>query len=174
MRPLSAPELADLHDRVCDLMGDALLPALSRANRTGELPQLLTLLGMGELLGEGDEADLRPKRLLVLGDSMVKEPKLRSIANKNGCDPSLIDFALGYEGLKHFDFASLRYSDRFRAVLVGPMPHSTPGKRDAGSAVAEMEAHPEIYPPVIELRDATGLKITNNSFARAVAGLCAA
>ena len=54
------------------------------------------------------------------------------------------------------------------------MPHSTPGKRDAGSAVAEMEAHPEIYPPVIELRDATGLKITNNSFARAVAGLCAA
>ena len=48
------------------------------------------------------------------------------------------------------------------------MPHSTPGKRDASSAIAEMEAHPELYPPVVRLRDSSGPKITNNSFLRAL------
>lgn len=174
MRQLSAAELGDLHERVEDLIGEALLPALSRANRLGELEGLLVMLGMSELVGEGGAPDLRPKRVLVLGESTVKEPKLRSIVSRNGGDPSLFDFELGYERVKHFDFARLRHSDRYRAVLVGPMPHSTPGKRDASSAVAEMRARPEIYPPVIELRDSTGLKITNNSFARALGRLLAA
>ena len=112
--------------------------------------------------------------MLVLGESAVKEAKLRSIAARSGGDPTLFDFELGYERVKRFDFARLRHSDRYRAVLVGPMPHSTPGKRDASSAVAEMRVHPDIYPPVIELRDSTGLKITNNTFACALNHLFAA
>lgn len=54
---------------------------------------------------------------------------------------------------------------------MGPIPHSMPGKRDASSAVAEMEAHPETYPHVIRVEDANGLKIANNSFARALDAL---
>ncbi|MBQ9001741.1 MAG: hypothetical protein IJ087_07820 [Eggerthellaceae bacterium] len=51
---------------------------------------------------------------------------------------------------------------------MGPMPHSTPGKRDASSAITEMENRPDIYPPVIRMEDAHGPKITNNSFAQAL------
>lgn len=51
------------------------------------------------------------------------------------------------------------------------MPHSTPGKKSASSAIAEMQSHPETYPPVVELRDSTGFKITNNSFAKGLSEL---
>lgn len=85
----------------------------------------------------------------------------------------MFEFVLGYNELKHYDFGKLRGTYTYRAVMAGPMPHSTPGKRDASSAIAEMEAHPETYPPVIQLRDSNGLKITNNSFANALNELAA-
>lgn len=156
---------------VSERIDEVLLPALTRANRTDELESLLTLLGLGELVGDDGCAELRPTRVLVIGATEVKEPKLRSIARKNGEDPSLFDFELGYSGLKHFNFDQLRHGSKYRAVMVGPMPHSTPGKRDASSAIAEMRGRPDVYPPVIELYDSTGLKITNNSFARGLVDL---
>lgn len=166
MRQLSAPELFELNEIVADRIGDILTQALARANRTGELDTLLELLCMGDLVGENDAAELSPQRVLVIGDSVVREPKLRSIVRRSGADPELFDFELGYSRLKHFDFGQLRRGTKYRAILAGPMPHSTPGARKSSSSIAEMRANPDIYPPVIELRDSTGLKITNNSFAR--------
>lgn len=173
MMSLSAYELEDLQQAMMERMEESLLPAISRANRTGELDELLCLLGMDDLAGDEGEVDMRPTRIVVLGDSMVKESKLRSLARKHGFDPNLFDFALGYDQLRHYDFAKLRGTFTYRAVLVGPMPHSTPGKRNASSAIAEMQSHPEIYPPVVELRDSSGLKITNNSFAKGLNELSA-
>lgn len=155
-------------------MADALLPAISTANRTGELNELLRLLGMSDLIDDGGSMSIQPTRIVVIGDSMVKEAKLRSIARRRGFDPDMFEFVLGYNELKHYDFGKLRGTYTYRAVLAGPMPHSTPGKRDASSAIAEMKAHPELYPPVIELRDSNGLKITNNSFAHGLDSLDAA
>lgn len=166
--PLSPYELDDLHHAMMERMGAALLPALAKANRTGDLHDLLQLLGMADLLGDDGYTDLRSKKIIVLGDSMVKEGKLRSIAKRHGIDASDIEFVLGYDELKHFNFGKLRNSLTYRAVLAGPMPHSTPGKRGASSAIAEMQAHPEAYPSVVEMRDSSGLKITNNSFAKAL------
>ncbi|MEI3376388.1 MAG: hypothetical protein V8R08_00860 [Coriobacteriales bacterium] len=148
-------------------MPSMLLPAISLANRTGELGELLRLLGMSDLVNGGDIV-IRPSRVIVIGNSMIKEPKLRSIARRHGFDPDLFDFALEYNELKHYDFAKLRGTLTYRAVFAGPMPHSTSGNRGASSAIAEMKSHPELYPPVIELRDSNGLKITNNSFAHAL------
>ena len=167
MKTLSAFELEDLHETMRERIDTDLLPALTKANRTGNLPELLGLLGMGDLVDDAGQADMRPTRVVVLGDSTVKEGRLASILRKSGFDPQQFEFALGYEELKHYNFAKLRGSYTYAAVLVGPMPHSTPGKLSAGSAIAEMKGHPETYPPVIEVRDSTGLKITNNSFSRA-------
>lgn len=171
MTPLSAAELDDLGLAVAERLDGGLMPALTMANRTGELGELLRLLGMSDLMGEDGHAEIRPTKVLVIGESRTSEGKLRSIARRHGIATDDLECALGYEELKHFNFAKLRNSYVYRAVLVGPMPHSTPGKRDASSAVAEMEAHPGTYPPVIEIRDANGLKITNNSFARALGAL---
>ena len=53
---LSLYELEDLHKAVSERIGDELLPALSRVNRTGELGELLRLLGMGDLVGNDGSA----------------------------------------------------------------------------------------------------------------------
>ena len=162
---LSLYELEDLHKAVSERIGDELLPALSRVNRTGELGELLRLLGMGDLVGNDGSAHVVPTKVVVIGESV---DKLRSIAKRHGISGKDIEFALGYERAKRYPFSKLRGSLTYRAVLVGPMPHSTAGRGDASSAIAEMENHPETYPPVIRMHDANGLKITNNSFAQAL------
>lgn len=163
---LSQYELMDLYDAVETRITDAILPAIMRANRTDELNDLLELLGMGDLVVR-DGRRSRGK-IVVLGASEVKEGKLLSIAKAHGISGDRIEFHLEYEGFKRYPFDRLRNNSAFEAVLVGPMPHSTPGKRDASSAIAEMENRPDIYPRVIRMEDAHGPKITNNSFARAL------
>lgn len=168
MTTLSTYEVFDLQEAIMERMGDALLPALTKANRSGDLRQLLDLLGMSDLIDESGSPDFTPTRILVIGESTIKEGQLRSIARKHGFDVGDLEFALGYNELKHYNFDKLRNTFVYKAVLAGPMPHSTPGKRSASSMIAEMENHPESYPPVITLRDSTGLKITRNSFTRAL------
>lgn len=168
---LSIYELEDLHRAVSERIEDELLPALTQANRTGELGELLRLLCVSDLVDDDGAARVVATKIVVIGASVVNEDKLRSIAKKHGIMSKDIEFALDYERIKHYPFHKLRDSLTYRAILVGPMPHSTPGKRDASSAIAEMENHPETYPPVIRMRDANGLKITNNSFAQALDGL---
>ena len=153
MTTLSTYEILDLQNAIMERIADNLLPALTKANRSGDLRQLLDLLGMGDL---------------VIGESTIKEGQLRSIARKHGFDTGDLEFALEYNELKHYNFDKLRNTLVYKAVLAGPMPHSTPGKRSASSMITEMENHPESYPPVIALRDSTGLKITRNSFTRAL------
>lgn len=165
---LSLYELEDLYGAVSERIGDELLPALSRANRTEELGELLRLLGMGDLVGDDGVARVVLTKVVAIGESVVREDKLRSIAKRRGISGRDIEFALGYERAKHYPFSKLRDSLTYRAVLVGPMPHSASGKRDASSTITEMENHPETYPPVIRMHDTNGLKITNNSFAQAL------
>ena len=167
MSSLTAYELADLEQVILERIESQLLPALTTANRVGELNELLRLLQMGDLLDE-DEFAIKPKRIVVLGSSMVKEEKLRSIARRKGFDANQFEFALEYHELAHYKFEKFRNSLSYQAVLVGPMPHSTNSKRNSASMISEMENHPDIYPPVIRLCDSTGLKITNNSFAEAL------
>lgn len=168
MTSLGVYELNELHESVAERIGDLLMPILSRANRTGELPQLLKLLCMSDLIGDSGYLETKTTKVVVLGDSEVKGQKLKSIARKRGFDSERFEFCLEYDRLKHFDFARLRDTLTYKAVMVGPMPHSTPGKFGSSSAIAEMENHPDTCPRVIQLRSANELKITNNSF---VAGL---
>jgi hypothetical protein len=143
LTPLSAAELYDLGQTLEERLENGLLPAITIANRTGELDELLRLLGMSDLLGDDGRAEVRPTKILVIGDSMTSEGKPRSIARRRGISSNDLECALDYDELKRFNFAKLRNSYVYRAVLVGPMPHSTPGKLGASSVVAEMEAHPE-------------------------------
>lgn len=170
MTTLSDLEINDLYQAISDRLPNVLLQAIIQANRTEKLPDLLRLLQMSDLIDD-EGVSLQPTRVVVIGGSRAKVDKLRSIARKKGFDPSLFDFALDYREIAHFDFRKLRDTLTYRAVMVGPMPHSTPGKRDASSAIAEMKANPKIYPPVIELRDSNGLKITNNSFTKGLDAL---
>lgn len=170
MAHLTIQELADLNDAMMLRMGLELLPAITRANREDRLQELLADLGMEDLI-EGQQRKPQhswASKIVVMGDSAVKIDKLRSIARKKGFDLSRFEFELDYDRLKHYDFGKLRGSMGYSAVLVGPMPHKTPGTERASSYIARAEQHPDEYPLLIKMGTANELKITNNSFKKAL------
>ena len=158
---LTIQELSDLCDAMMSRMGLELLPVITKANREDVLDDLLASLGMSDLLDSNrDHGAQDPKsKIIVLGASNVKTDNLRNLARKNGFDPDRFEFQLDYDRLKHFDFSKIRNTMGYVAILAGPMPHSTPGAK---------EAHSNEYPPLIKLEAGDDLKITNNSFKRAL------
>ena len=107
-------------------------------------------------------------KIIVLGASQVPVDKLRSIARKEGFDPDRFEFRTEYKRLQHFDFGKIRGSMGYAAVFAGPMPHSTPGTARASSFIAQVKNNPADYPELIELKANNELKITNNSFRKAL------
>lgn len=170
MSHLSIQELADLRDDMMLRMGGSLLPALTKANREDRLPELLTDLGMEDLAKANGclRKTERAGKIVVMGDSAVKVDKLRSIARKRGFSLDRFEFQLDYDRLKHYDFGKLRGAMGYAAVLAGPMAHKTLGTERASSYIAQAEQHPDEYPILIKMGTANELKITNNSFKKAL------
>lgn len=169
MARLTVQELSDLCDAMMGRMGLELLPAITKANREDALDELLASLGMSDLLGDdGDGADPFHGKIIVIGASVVKVDKLRSIARKKGFDPDRFEFRLDYSCLKHFNFGKIRGSMGYAAILAGPMPHKTSGAEEASSFIARVENNPDDYPPLVKMQSGNDLKITNNSFKQAL------
>lgn len=171
MAHLTIQELSDLCDAMMGRMGLELLPAITKANQEDTLDDLLSSLGMSDLLEGiadpyGEERFLG--KIIVIGDSAVNVGKLRSTAQKMGFDPNRFEFQLDYGRLKHFDFGKVRGTMGYVAIFTGPMPHKTPGADQASSFIARVESRPDDYPPLIRLQAGSDLKITNNSFKRAL------
>ena len=169
MAPLTKQELDNLFEAMMGRMHLELLPALTRANRTGELENLLEDLGMSDLLCSSDEpSPLKVGKIIVLGASRVPVDKLCIIARKEGFDPNRFEFRTEYRRLQHFDFGKIRGSMGYVAIFAGPMPHSTPCAAEASSFIARVEHNPSDYPQVFKLGIQNELKITNNSFRKAL------
>lgn len=158
-------ELDDLSVAMMERMDQELLPALTRANRMGDLEALLGALGMSDLLGDGDEPNpLEVGKIIVLGASMVPVDKLRKTAENLGFNSDLFEFQTDYRSLQHFNFGKIRGSMGYIAIFAGPMPHSTPGAAEASSFIARVESSPDDYPALFRLGKQNELKITKNSF----------
>lgn len=169
MAPLTKQELDDLFEAMMERMHLELLPALTRANRTGELENLIASLGMSDLLNSSEEpSPLETGKIIVIGASQVPVDKLRSIVRKEGFDSNRFEFQTEYKRLQHFDFGKIRGSMGYVAIFAGPMPHNTPGTAEASSFIARIENNPNDYPQLIKLRTQNELKITNNSFRSAL------
>ena len=138
------------------------------ANREGTLDRLLRSMGMHDLIEAQSQLGNKDGRIVVLGGSDVDERILLGIAGGLGIDKSRFEFCLDYEAIQKYNFRKLQYSDKYRLILVGPMPHSTTGMRESASTIAEMEAHQEMYPRIIRLMSGNELKITKNGFREAL------
>ena len=143
---------------------DAIRIRVLQANRTNTLDHLLFSMGMHDLIESWSQLGRKDGKIVVLGASDVDEKHLLITAGKLGVDKDRFEFCLDYEALKTYNYRKLQYSDKYRLILVGPMPHSTTGTADSGSAIAEMEKHPEMYPRIIRITAGTALKITKHGF----------
>lgn len=135
-----------------------------RANREDTLDHLLASMGMYDLMEVQSLSGNKNGKIVVLGASDVNEAHLLITAGKLGIDKSRFEFCLDYEAIQKYNFRKLQYSEKYRLILVGPMPHSSAGKADSGSAIAEMEKHPEMYPRIIRMSAGSALKITKSGF----------
>lgn len=158
-------ELDDLSTAMMERMGQELLPALTRANRMGDLDTLLKTLGMDDLLeGDSEPNPLEVGKIIVLGGTQAPVDKLRRAAKNAGFDPGRFEFQTEYKRLQHFNFGKIRGSMGYIAIFAGPMPHSTPGSMEASSFIARVENNPSDYPKLFRLGKPHELKITKNSF----------
>ena len=98
-----------------------------------------------------------------IGASEVKENVLNGIIKNLGIDKSRFEFCLDYDKAKTFQYSKLRYNPNYRVVIFGPVPHSSTGKNDSSSVIAEMKNH-EGYPRVEVLSGNNAVKITKSNF----------
>ena len=151
---------------------DTITEKIILANRMDELDNLLDSWGLHNLIeNEPLNSDTfydtyRKGKIVVLGSSQVKEHDLLGIVKSLGLDKDRFEFCLDYKQIVSYPFSKLQYNPDYRLVIVGAMPHSTAGKGDSSSAIADMEKG-NGYPKVIRL-GSNELKISKSNFKKAL------
>ena len=160
---LDINELLEIEAVLRDTLNERLEEILVSLNRKGQLEELLSLLGMKELLGiEEEDEILRDGKIIVIGQSEVEREKLAAVAKNLGIEKDRFEFYLNYEDAKTFDFKKTQWSSKYSYILVGQMPHSGYSKGDYSSVITAIERE-DGYPPVVRM-GTSGLKITKSSF----------
>lgn len=154
---LSAEELEDLIEKITI--------KITQANRLGELDILLKQWGISDFINPSTNY-LTNKRgkIVVIGETAVKETKLIGVIKELGLDPDRFEFCLDFNKAKSYPYKKFHFNQNYRLVLFGPVPHSSTGKHFLGSVISEMQLSPE-YPRVEVLRANHELKITKSNFA---------
>lgn len=150
-------------DEIDELLDEIRVRVL-RANREDMLDHLLASMGMHDLIEVQSQPGNKDGKIVVLGASDVDEKHLLITAGKLGIDKTRFEFCLDYDAIQKYNFRKLQYTDKYRLILVGPMPHSTTGKADSGSVIADMEKHSEMYPRIVRMSAGAALKITKSGF----------
>lgn len=160
---LGIEELLELEEAIREELNDNLTGILTKLNRTDRLEDLLSLLGLENLLEkEAGYQVYKTGKIVVIGQSDVKAEVLLAIGKKLGIDKKRFELYLEYEDAKKFNFKKMQWQPSYSVVLVGPIPHSGVSKGDAGSIISAIEME-EGYPPVVRL-GRNSLKITKTVF----------
>lgn len=134
------------------------------ANRSGDLEELLAKWELVDLIPQTSAYKTKKDgKIVVVGATEVKENVLNGIIKSLGLDKNRFEFCLDYDKAKTFQYKKLRYNPDYRAVIFGPVPHSSFGKNNSGSVIAEMQNR-EGYPLVEVLVGNGALKITKSNF----------
>ncbi len=166
-------ELMDLEDSI----SGELLGVLSKCNRSGELDKLLNMLcsfGFSNPYKSSyydtEVETYKNGKIVVIGESEIKEDLLKGIAKSLGIDKNRFEFCLSYKGAKSFNYSKMRYNPNYRAIVFGPIPHKTQGTGDYASTIANVE-NSDGYPRVVRLTSNNQLKITKTNFRAALEDL---
>lgn len=161
---LGVEELLELEEALRDELDENWTAILTKLNRTGQLEDLLALLGLEHLLLADTGYHVYKKgKILVIGQSDVKVDVLISIGKKLGIEKDRFEFHLDYDDAKKFEFRKIQWDPMYSVILVGPMPHSGISKGNNSSVISTIEKE-EGFPPVVRLGRTNALKISKSDF----------
>lgn len=159
---LSVTELEVLEDNLKKVLQNNFSEILSRVNYSGQLMELLSVLGLEDMLPFQKAVSNKQGKIVVIGQSEVKKNKLLAVAKELGLNKERFEFCLDYNEAKTFQYAKMQYSSKYSVVLIGAVPHSVKDKGDYSSVISRLEQQ-DGYPPVIRM-GCNELKITKSNF----------
>ena len=160
---LDISELEELENSLRTELETKLPGIISYLNRAGRLEEFLEMMGLRDLLTPTKQfIAYKTGKIIVLGESEVKQDLLELVGKKLGIDKRRFDFYLGYEEAAKFDSRGIQWNPDYAVILAGPQPHSGISKGEYSSIITAMEKE-DGYPPLIRLGTNT-LKITKSGF----------
>ena len=167
---LEIEELEGLYEQVIEKIR-AKMFLYNRDSDTNALSEYLKSIGMEDLLKLTPHYETyKSGKIIIIGESAINKNIVCGILKEFDIDKDRAELYLEYEDAESFNFKKLRYNPSYRAVLVGPMPHSTSGKVTHSNVIAEMEQESG-YPRVVRLLANQGLKITKTNLKEAIQNL---
>lgn len=161
---LDPVELKQLEKAIQEELTEILLGRLTFLNRSGELEDLLQLLGLEKLLyAETNNQRYKTGIILVIGQTKVKPEAFHAIGKNLGISKDRFELHLDYNDPKTFKFEKTKNNPEYALIMAGPMPHSGISKGNASGILTALEQPNSGYPPVIRL-GSNGLKITKTNF----------
>lgn len=151
-----------LDTEIQKVLPDILSKILIRLNYENRIDEFLNLLGLQYLLDDTEYKPYKKGKILIVGESEVKENILIKVAKSFGIERDRLEFCLDYNKAAKYNFRKLQYNQNCSAILFGPVPHCGKGKTEFSSIISSIESTPG-YPPVYRLGTNT-LKITKHDF----------
>ena len=155
-----------------NIMNDASLLGEAIKYFTEELTQAFKNNNLKTVLTKYHYPDLAPAtiddligspdgKILIIGETNCKIKDLQGIFNAMGLKGRL-ECHTDYEDIQRYKFNNLMYNNKYRLIIVGPMPHSTYGKDEFSSVINRME-NTKGFPCVRRAIANGGLKITKTN-----------
>lgn len=162
-------------DELLDIIASAglrLQREIKIAYKAGTLEEYLSKIGMEDLYPQKNNLEwedaLPNGKIVVFGDSNVRDRDIIKSIESVGIERDRVELRLGYNDRSNEEFIrTLRYNNKYRLILVGPMPHSTTATGNFSSAVTMMQ-NTDGYTKVVPLRVNGDLKITKTNIKQAV------
>ena len=162
-------EIEDL-EKLIDSIVDKVTEEITFANRCGEkeLNKVLEKYGFSTPTKESySYIDLSTSKILVVGQMNLKAKDIIGMCKNLHIDPERLDY-VSYDYATNYDFAKLKYSNRYSDVIFGSVPHKGKGIGDNSSIITMIENNQEDYPKLIKAMDSNSLKFTKTSFKEAL------
>ncbi len=123
-----------------------------------------------EITLDDDKFPVYPKKhkILVIGALAGKKDNYLMVARKMGIPSNQIEFVNDYDDIKHYNTAKLEYSNEYSDIIYGPCPHKMTNMGDTSSFLATLKNEPDKYPKVIEAIANNVLKLSIESFKKAL------
>lgn len=114
----------------------------------------------------------RNEKILVLGNADIRVAEMRAIAREYfGFEKTDFEFITDYEKVKNAG-SRIHASERFAAVIFGNCPHKVAGMGNYSNIIDEFKSRANCLIAVDARNEAGGLKITKQSFKKALADIC--